>query len=195
MAKTQINMSVGTPFGSIDIYVTDKTKLEKARRLVEKSPHILIAAYEDAANRWGKKVVTTARRCIDTGTPPKGSGVSWPPLSPKYAARWGGMIYYNTAQYYTSIGVHKEDVVLYGTSRTSQRIYIGLPNQVIKRTPTGKPGKITLQKVASILENGTRSGKIPARPLWGPVYKSLGGKESLKRYIREAIKRQLSKYL
>lgn len=195
MAKTQINMSVGTPFGPIDIYITDKTKLEKARRLVEKSPQILIDAYEDAARRWGKKVIDTARRCIDTGTPPKGSGVSWPPLSPKYAERWGGNIYYNRAQYYQSMGVHKEDVMVYGTSKTSKRIYIGLPNQVKKITPTGKTSRLTLQKVASILENGSKNGKIPSRPLWGPLYKSMGGKESLKRYIREAIKRQLSKYL
>lgn len=195
MARTQINIGVGTPFGDIEIYVTDKTKLEQARRLVERTPHILISAYEDAANRWGGKVIKEARKCIDSSTPPKGSGVSWPPLSKKYQERWGGHPYWNWGQYYHSMGIHKEDAILYGTAKTSKRIYIGMPNQVMKTDPVGKAKRITLGKVASILENGTRNGRIPPRPLWGPLYKSMGGKESLKRYIREAIKRQLIKYL
>lgn len=193
MAKTQINISVGSPFGPIDIYVTDKSKLEQARRLVENSPKILIQAYEDAANRWGGKVIKEARKCIDRSSPPKGA--SWPPLSKKYAARWGGQIYFNWGQYYHSMGIHKEGAQLYGTTRTSTRVYIGMPNQVMKRSPLGKNSKLTLGKVASILENGSRDGTIPPRPLWGPLYKAMGGKKSLERHIKEAIKRQLVKYI
>lgn len=195
MAKTQVNLSVGSPFGDIAIYITDKAKLEQARRLIERAPHILVSAYEDAANRWGGKVIKKARECIDGDSPPKGSGVSWPPLSPKYLARWGGHRYWNWGQYYQEMGIHREQALLYGTTKTSTRIYIGIPNQVMKISPVGKAKSITLGGVARILENGTRNDRIPPRPLWGPLYKSMGGKESLKRYIREAIKRQLIKYL
>ena len=193
MASTQINISVGSPFGPIDIYITDKNKLAQAKKLIDKAPNILIDAYNDAANRWGGKVKKEAQKAIDRGSPPGGMA-SWPPLSEKYQARWGGSIYYNWGQYYRGIGIHKEEAVLYGTSKTSTRIYIGLPNQVAKTNPLGKAGRLTLQKVAKILEVGTRDGKIPPRPLWEPLYKHVGGKASLKRHIQEAIKRQLTKY-
>lgn len=193
MASTQINLSVGSPFGPIDIYITDKSKLEKAKKLVEKSPNILVDAYNDAAKRFGDKVVKEARKAIERGTPPGGNG-SWAPLSKKYKDRWGGDIYYNWGQYYRSIGVHREEAILYGTSKTSTRIYIGLPNQVMKTNPLGRAGRLTIQKVAKILEVGSKNGKIPARPLWEPLYKYVGGKASLKRHIQEAIKRQLKKY-
>ena len=55
-----------------------------------------------------------------------------------------------------------------------------------------------LRKTLSCLINQyticSKNGKIPARPLWEPLYKHVGGKASLKRHIQEAIKRQLKKY-
>ncbi len=61
-------------------------------------------------------------------------------------------------------------------------------------------GGITLNELAKILEFGTggkgggkNSGNIPARPLWAPSFKSVGGREGLRKEIIKGIRSQLLK--
>ena len=189
----QINQYVETPFGKLHIY-TDPAELEKATKLIKGSSKILYDAYRDAASRWGGKVVKAAKKCIASQVPPK--GVSWPPLSEKYKDWVGGddRIYFKSGQYYEAIGVHEEKVEFYRSTKTGYRYFVGLPNGVKKwpaRYSTKKP--LTLQKVAKILEFGAKD--IPPRPLWIPLYKEMGGDKRIQLYVKNAIKRQLKKYM
>ena len=172
MAQVQINTYLDLPIGRLRIYA-DKEDLEKAKKLIDDMPELLTEAYLDAANRWGGKLKKEAIRCIETNQPPK--GVSWPPLSPKYVASMGGddRRYFKSGQYEESI-----------------------PNGVMKLHPKkNKAMGITLQRVAKILESGSKDGRIPPRPLWKPLYEQLGGKKSIERYVTNAIKRKLESYM
>ena len=189
----QINQYVETPFGKLHIF-TDKEELARANKLIEDTPDILYDAYEDAAKRWGGKVVKAAKKCIETQRPPK--GVSWPPLSEAYVDSMGhdNRIYFKSGQYEESIDIHKEKVEYYGSNKTGVRYFVGLPNGTKKSKPRHKRKKyLTLQQVAKILEFG--GGKIPPRPLWRPLYEEFGGKKSIERYVKNAVVRQLKKYM
>lgn len=195
MDQVQINTYLDLPIGRLRIYA-DKEDLEKAKKLIDDMPEILTEAYLDAANRWGGKLKKEAIRCIETNQPPK--GVSWPPLSPKYVASMGGddRRYFKSGQYEESIGIYKESVSYLGSSKRGTRVYVGLPNGVMKLHPKkNKAMGITLQRVAKILESGSKDGRIPPRPLWKPLYEQLGGKKSIERYVTNAIKRKLESYI
>ncbi len=197
MAKYQINHYVDTPFGQLHVF-TDPAETRRAEKLLKETPKILWEAWKDAAERYGKNIIKEARRCIDSGTPPKGA--HWPPLSKKYVESVGGddRIYLKTVQYYESIGVHRENMYYSGSGAFARpRYFVGLPNGVLKYPVRFKSKRkpLTLQEVARILEQGTINGMIPPRPLWKPLFDASGGKDRIKIFARNAIKRQLTKYM
>lgn len=193
----QINHFIDTPFGQLHIFV-DPNEANKAKRLINESPKILWEAWRDAAERYGKKIVKEAKRCINSGIPPKGA--TWPPLSPKYVEAMGGddRIYYKTGQYEESIGIHRENVYFAKTGAFSRpRYFVGLPPGKMKIPPRYgyKRRPLTLIRVAQLLEQGIPSRNVPPRPLWKPLFDASGGKDRIKIYVRNALKRQLSKYM
>lgn len=193
MSRVQINTYLDLPIGNLKIYA-DPKDLEKARKLLADMPEILEDAYWDAANRWGGKLKKEAIACIEKNKPPK--GVSWPALSPKYVASMGGdeRRYFKSGEYEESIDIYRERLT--GLAGRTHRVYVGLPNQMMKRHPKkNKTMGITIQEVAKILEAGTIDDRIPPRPLWKPLYEQLGGKKSIERYVINAIKRQLKPYI
>lgn len=200
MARYQINHYVDLPFGRLHIF-TNPAETAKAERLIKDTPKILWDAWKEAAERYGKNIVKEAKRCINSGIPPK--GVHWPPLSPKYVeamARAGNIyynkIYYKTGQYEKSIGVHKENMYYTSGAFARPRYFVGLPTGVMKDAIGYKRSRpLTLLRVAQILEQGAPSRNIKPRPLWKPLFDAAGGKERIKVFARNAIKRQLSKYI
>jgi len=188
MAK--INQYIDMPIGNLHIYV-DPAEQARAEKLLRETPKMLTAAFRDAAHRWGDQVVREAIKCINQDTPPK--GVSWPPLSEKYVKSHGidNHHYLQSGQYIDSIGIYETGLYSLSGAKVRDRIYVGLPPAVKKTRPTGKDGKLTLQEVAKILESGTHDESIPPRPLWAPLYKRFGGQSSIKRYVINAIKRQI----
>lgn len=194
MVRYQINHYVETPFGQLHIF-SDPVETKKAKDLIDKSPHILWNAYKDAAERFGKIIIKEAKRCVNSGMPPK--GVSWPPLSEKYVAKMGGddRIYYKQGQYEENIGVWEVPVYYRSGAFAKNRYYVGLPQDVKKLNPKhNRFTDITLLRVAQILEQGNLP-YLPPRPLWEPLFKANGGKDRIKTYVRNAIKRQLQKYM
>ena len=196
MAYTRINTYFDLPIGRLKLS-SNKEELEKIKKLLDDMPELLEEAYYDAAQRWGKKLKKEARSCLDRNQPPE--GVSWKPLSKSYVQHMGGddRRYMKQLQYYESIDVHTERYTVLGSDKSGNRVWVGLPNGVKKLHPIygTTPQKITLVNVAKILENGTKDGKIPPRPLWKPLYDQLGGKKSIERYVTNAIKRKLKPYL
>lgn len=196
MARYQINHYVDLPFGQLHIF-TNPAETDKAERLIKDTPKILWNAWRDAAERYGKNIIKEAKRCINSGIPPKGA--HWPPLSPKYVEAMGGddRIYYKTGQYEESIGVHKENMYYTSGAFARPRYFVGLPPGVTKYAARFKSRRkpLSLIRVAQILEQGAPSRNIPPRPLWKPLFDAAGGKDRIKVFARNAIKRQLSKYM
>lgn len=199
MASYQINHYIDTPFGQLHIY-SDPAQTARAAKLIKETPQILFNSYKDAAERYGKDIIKKARECILTETPPKG-GDPWPELSKDYVAWAGeGGIYYKEAQYFDSIGIHKDNMYYAGGGGLAKtRYFVGLPHGVTKWPVRGhkRQHQLTLQEVALILELGASTGKgiIPPRPLWKPLFGATGGKDKIRRLVTNAVKRQLSKYM
>lgn len=135
--------------------------------------------YNKATSEFARKLLYIVQRSMATGTPPPGSGVTWQPLAPSTLKRYGQHnIYYLTGLYARSIGIYQY----------KSRTLIGLPINMKKSSQ----GHLTLNQLAKILEFG--SEHIPARPLWAPSLKTLGGRSALRKTILLYIRRELSKY-
>lgn len=136
--------------------------------------------YNKSVEVFSSQLLRIIRRSMASGTPPPNSGVTWEPLSPATIKRWGDHpIYYLTGLYYRSIGLF----------RYKSRTLVGLPIGH-KRSPKGN---LTMNQLAKILEFGTEDERIPARPLWAPSLKSVGGTRKLKKMILANIRSNLGK--
>lgn len=200
MATTQINFYTDLPFGQLRIFV-DPHQNAKAIKLLKETPQAIARAYQKSTEAFANKVIKRVRECINRGVPPKGA--TWPPLSKKYVQHEGGddRIYYKTGQYFESVGLYKERVEYYRSTKVGSRQYVGLPNQVTKLpTRSHKKGLLTLQLVARILESGSRVGEgsrgyVPQRALWKPVYEEVGGKRSLVNSIQTNLQNEFKKLI
>lgn len=145
-------------------------------------------AYDTATSKFARALLRIVKTSIATGSPPKGSGVYWEPLSDATLRKYGDHpTYYLTGLYHRSVGLFKY----------KSRTLIGLP--IGKKRSS--QGGLTLNQLALILEYGTGGkgggksrGTIPPRPLWGPSLKSIGGKEKLRATILTELRRRFSRY-
>lgn len=157
----------------------------KVDNLVNGMDVSVLKGYNNGTDKFSKLIINKVRSAIRSGRPPSGSGIKWPPLSKKYIDRFnskypGHHIYYLSGLYSRSIGIYKY----------KNRSIIGLP---YNSRPGSKSKTITLVQIAIILEYGSRDDSIPARPLWKPSLKSVGGISRLKKEILTSIRSQLSK--
>lgn len=190
MPSKSINKTLKVPTGDLEIYVDRKSQM-RAERLIKKTPSILTEAEKKGTRRFANRLLKIVKRCLTTGTPPPGSGESWPPHSAATVKQLGAHTLMNwTGQYKNSVGIF--------TSR--KRTYVGLPSNVRKQRKALKSGKTstartrTLNQVAIMLEFGSRDGNLPPRRLWNPAYKSAGGNQQLSKDIRDEIRKELRKY-
>lgn len=137
--------------------------------------------YDIAIQKFSSDLLRIIVKSLTTGIPPVGGGVVWEPLSPATIKRYGKHnIYYLTGLYSRSVGLFKY----------RSRTLVGLPYN----TRRSSQKKLTMNQLAIILEQGTSDGRIPARPVWAPSLKAVGGKGKLKKSILTEIRRQLLKY-
>jgi hypothetical protein len=181
MPSKSVNINLSTPIGSLEISV-DKREQARAERLIAQTPSILTKGYAKGTEKFGNQLLRIVRRSLNTGMPPKGSGVSWPPHSPGTIKKYGEHTMLNlTGQYAKSVTIVK------GKKRT----FVGLPIGIRKITYTGKTSRKTLNQIAIMLEYGSRDGNLPPRPLWGPAFKAAGGKAALQKEIRNEIRKEI----
>lgn len=178
---------------SISILKLDGLKLEvklkghwvEATHLPVRVALAMKKGYDNGVDAFSKRFLTTIKRAISTGMPPKGSGVKWEPLSPKTIQRYG------MHQPYMITGLYKNSIKLF---KSKTRTYIGLNRGKASGGSIDARSKLSLSQVARVLEYGNEEGAgsgIPPRPVWGPTLISIGGKERLKKYIVDSIKSQL----
>ena len=117
MPSKSVNITLSTPVGSLEIYV-DKREQARAERLIAKTPSILTEGYAKGTEKFGNQLLRIVRRSLNTGVPPRGSGVSWPPHTPGTLKKYGDHTMLNlTGQYACSVTLVK------GKKRT----FVGLP--------------------------------------------------------------------
>lgn len=184
MATKSVNRTLGIPSGRFEIYV-DKAQQARAEKLIQSVPSILTKSYENGTRKFGEKLLRIVKKCLSTGMPPAGSGVSWPPHAANTVKALGEHTLLNwTGQYKRSVNIYHQ----------RNRTYVGLPNNVKKIRKKGKESKKTLNQIAILLEYGNRDSNLPPRPLWAPAYKVAGGNKSLQKEIRNEIRKQLRKH-
>ena len=182
---SSLGITLPTAVGDLQIYV-NQTQQAKATNLLKSMPQILTSSYEEAAFKFGERLAKMARSCLRNGMPPTGSGVSWPPHSESTVRQLGEhTLLYWSSQYYHSIAVR----------RRGRNIYVGVPSSTVKTRPDGKSSGISLSNVAKILEYGDHTGKIPPRPLWAPLFESVGGKEKFKSELIKSIRYNVRRYI
>ena len=90
MPSKSVNITLSTPIGPLEIYV-DKREQARAERLIAKTPSILTTGYAKGTERFGNQLLRIVRRSLNTGVPPRGSGVSWPPHAPGTIKKYGDL--------------------------------------------------------------------------------------------------------
>lgn len=180
-----LGITLPTALGDLKIYV-NKSQQARATNLLKSMPDILTSSYVESANKFGERLAKMARTCLSRGIPPTGSGVSWPPHSEATIKRYGQhTLLYWSSQYYHAIDVR----------RRGRNIYVGVPSSTIKTRPDGRKLGISLSNVAKLLEYGDDTGKLPPRPLWAPLFQSVGGKDKFKQEIVKVIRHKIRSYL
>lgn len=194
MPSKSVNITLSTPVGPLEIYV-DKRKQARAERLIAKTPSILTEGYAKGTEKFGNQLLRIVRRSLNTGVPPRGSGVSWPPHAPgtlkKYHAP-GTLKKYRDHTMLNLTGQYARSVTLV---KGKKRTFVGLPIGIKKITYTGKTSRKTLNQIAIMLEYGSRDGNLPPRPLWNPAFKAAGGKAALQKEIRNEIRKEIRRVI
>ena len=181
MATKSVNRTLDIPSGRLEIYV-DKTQQARAEKLIQSVPSILTKSYAEGTRKFGEKLLRIVKKCLSTGMPPAGSGVSWPPHAESTVKSLGEHTLLNwTGQYKRSVNIYHQ----------RNRTYVGLPNNVRKIRKKGKESGKTLNQIAILLEYGSRDSNLPPRPLWAPAYKAAGGTKVLQKILRNEIRKQL----
>ena len=197
MPSKSINKTLGGL--TVRLYV-NKLEQAKAKRLLDKMPDIYNKAFERASREFGERLVRLTKKCLAVGQPPPNSGVSWKPHSESTIHDLGVHPLLNlTGTYMNSIGIQ----------RAKGRTWVGLnynrqggSRNAYGRSTTGQArvnqdpkSKLTLNQIAIINEFGSKDGKIPARPLWQPAWKSLGGNRAYQALLKSYIKKGLNQYM
>ena len=184
MPSKSVNITLSTPVGPLEIYV-DKREQARAERLIAKTPSILTKGYAKGTEKFGNQLLRIVRRSLNTGVPPRGSGVSWPPHSVATLKKYGAHTLLNlTGQYARSVTMVTQ----------KDRTFVGLPPGLRKITYSGRTSRKTLNQIAIMLEYGSRDGNLPPRPLWKPAFEAAGGNVVLEKEIRNQLRKELRKY-
>lgn len=187
MPSKSVNINLSTPIGSLKIYV-DKREQARAERLIAQTPSILTKGYAKGTEKFGNQLLRIVRRSLNTGMPPKGSEVSWPPHSPGTIKKYSTIKKYGEHTLLNLTGQYAKSVTIV---KGKKRTFVGLPIGIKKITYTGKTSRKTLNQIAIMLEYGSRDGNLPPRPLWDPAFKAAGGKAVLQKEIRNEIRKEI----
>lgn len=175
MASRKVNINI-PDISNLSLQVKLEGQWHKLDSLSNNLQESVLEGYKKGVNIFSNRLLRIVRRSLTTGTPPPNSGVYWQPHSEATKRRWGVHPIYNlTGLYARSIGLHEY----------KSRTLIGLPINMSKASQGA-----TLNWVAIINEYGL-GGKIPARPVWGPSFKSVGGYEGLQKELLKNIRQKL----
>lgn len=185
------------PDVSIEAAYVNPENIEKVSRLIKSMPEIETVAYQKACTNFGKMLAKYVRKCIMSNTPP--DGVSWPPHSEDYLKKYDVKgFWYLSGQMLRSIRLRQYQGGYYVGPNPNDKAV-----DPVNRYGRSRTSKLTLVQLARLLELGTFAGAgssrytndIPARPLFRPSFKAVGGTERLKKYLIANLRREVKKHI
>ena len=185
------------PDVSIEAAYVNPENIEKVSRLIKSMPEIETVAYQKACTNFGKMLAKYVRKCIMSNTPP--DGVSWPPHSEDYLKKYDVKgFWYLSGQMLRSIKLRQYQGGYYVGPNPNDKAV-----DPVNRYGRSRTSKLTLVQLARLLELGTFAGAgssrytndIPARPLFRPSFKAVGGTERLKKYLIANLRREVKKHI
>lgn len=167
--------------GSMNFYIkVDGEKAKRVQKFLDEFPGEVYMGSHEGALKFAKKLHQLVRRCLRTGTPPK--GVSWPPHAASTIKSLGPHKLLNLTGFY----MRSIKIIDQGPALT---IAVGLPRGLKRPSSAKGSSRITMKQIAQILEYG--GPKIPARPLWRPAFNEIGGNARLKKDITQGIRKKI----
>lgn len=158
----------------------------RTQRFLREVGPVTVRGYTLGQLAFAKKMFNRVRKNIREN----GGTIGWAPLSSSYAdykSRLGkdpNNLLVLTKLYYNSITIWNKNGIY----------YVGVKHGI--RYPDRSNGGLTVGQVAKILEVGSIARNLPARPLWGPSFRQLGGKQAIRKtlvwYIRRQIRTELN---
>lgn len=158
----------------------DGNKSRKVQAFLDDFPGEVFMGSYGGALKFAKRLHQIVKRCLKTGTPPK--GVNWPPHAASTIRSLGAHKLLNLTGFYL------RHIQIIGNGPVST-IAVGLPRGTKRPSNIKGSSGISMQHIAQILEYG--GSKIPARPLWRPAYNQIGGNSRLKKYVIDGIRKQV----
>lgn len=129
---------------------------EKVERLINNIKPEMVASKNLSLKRWGLKAEAVAKKHISM------QDLNWVQLKPETLATklrkgYSENILVQTSTYFQSITSWQDATI-------NNTVYAG-----VKKQARGKDGEI-IADIAATHEYGSKSGRIPARPLWQPTF-------------------------
>lgn len=181
MASKSVNITLPN-ISNLGLQIKLDGKWQKLDLLASRLQPSIQEGYDRAIKLYSNRLIRIVKKALTTGIPPSNSNTQWAPHSKSTIKRYGAHNLLNlTGTYSRAIGL----------KQYKSRTLIGLPIQ----SRHSSQGHITLNQLAILLEYGSKEqgakGSIPARPVWRPALKSVGGKQALKTEIIREIRSKL----
>ena len=121
----------------------------------------------------------------------QGAELGWPPLSDKYKAFKKRHADYPADHAYKFFGVMMQNIKTFkhGSMGWAAGIKEGVENERMAHIRKGK-GTLTASEYAGVLEFGSPQRNIKPRPLWGPSFTQIGGRDKLMKMVTISIRAQ-----
>lgn len=173
-----VTRSLSLPAYRVEL-IGDWDKVESLLANLDKT--VLIGAKAGQISASNKLIAIIKKNIRENG-----SSIGWEPVSDKYRKKKEARGYdpdnllVMTGLYYRSIS----------NWSTGLNHYVGIKKGVRHPKKNGKKA-LTLSQIAMILEHGSITQNIKARPLWRPSYKQFGGNLRLKGLLVWHIRNQI----
>ena len=159
---------------------------KQANFMLAKFPFIVNKATNLGLRDFCVKYAREVRRNIQN----QGASLGWEPLSPGYQEfkeRWAEG---DANQMLNFFGVLSRNIRSFKVGNTWA---VGIKSDVIneKMSVLRNNRTLTVAQYAGVLEKGSHSRNIPARPLWQPSFYRIGGRPELTRLIATNIRKLL----
>lgn len=157
----------------------------QAKKILDGLPHEVRRTVYLAMKAYAKLYHQRVKQTIRSG----GLGMGWRPYSEKYEKYKRAHSRRGFPAFYQLRGLLLQAIILEDDGKYRVRVNVSSDRKFMTRK-----GDLTASQVMNILEHGSVTRNIAARPLFGPVWKSMGGNKALREFVAQRVGKKLNAY-